>query len=274
MEVVMKINVKRAFSMVWTHEGAPARTITDVQRLRRLVLPCLLWEDAFYVDGKTIAEQIRDGVAAVPADVAAAIAVEAREQFHLRHAPLWIVREMARRHAGSALVGDTLARVIARPDEIGEFVALYWKDKREPLSAQAKKGLAKAFAKFDRYQLAKYAKGGAVRLRDVMFLTHPKPAEDAVGVFREIADDAISRRTPARGRRASPRARTSGKPSATCCARASSATWRCCATCAPWSRSAWMRLSSATPSSPATAPSGCCRSATWRRRARCRGSSR
>jgi 60 kDa SS-A/Ro ribonucleoprotein len=188
----MRINLKRMFPALRTHEGARARVITDAQRLRRLVLPCLLWEDAFYVDGKTIAEQIREGVAAVPAGVAAALAIEARERFHLRHAPLWVVREMARHHAGSSIVGDTLARVIGRPDEIGEFVALYWKDKREPLSAQAKKGLAKAFAKFDRYQLAKYAKGGAVRLRDVMFLTHPKPGEDAAGAFREIADDAIS----------------------------------------------------------------------------------
>jgi 60 kDa SS-A/Ro ribonucleoprotein len=188
----MRINLKRAFPMGRTHEGAVARTISDVERLRRLVLPCLLWEDAFYVDGRTIAEQMREAVAAVPAGVAAATAIEARERFHLRHAPLWVVREMARRHAGSAIVGDTLARVIGRPDEIGEFVALYWKDKREPLSAQAKKGLAKAFGKFDRYQLAKYAKGGAVRLRDVMFLTHPKPGADAAGVWKEIADDAIS----------------------------------------------------------------------------------
>jgi hypothetical protein len=191
-EAVMRINLKRMFPALRTHEGARARVITDAQRLRRLVLPCLLWEDAFYVDGKTIAEQIRVAVAAVPAGAAAVLAIEARERFHLRHAPLWVVREMARHHAGSSIVGDTLARVIGRPDEIGEFVALYWKDKREPLSAQAKKGLAKAFAKFDRYQLAKYAKGGAVRLRDVMFLTHPKPGEDAGGVFREIADDAIS----------------------------------------------------------------------------------
>ena len=92
----MKINLKRALAAVRTHEGARARVITAEQRLRRLVLPCLLWEDTFYVDGKTVAEQMREAVAAVPAGVAAALAIEAREQFHLRHAPLWIVREMAR----------------------------------------------------------------------------------------------------------------------------------------------------------------------------------
>jgi len=49
-----------------------------------------------------------------------------------------------------------VARVIQRADELAEFVAIYWKDGRVPLSGQAKKGLAAVFPKFDEYQLAKY----------------------------------------------------------------------------------------------------------------------
>lgn len=142
------IKPKRQAPLV-THEGAPARRISNEQQLRRLVLPCLLWEDSFYVDGRTIAEQIGEAVKAAPASVAAAVAIEAREQFHLRHVPLLIVREMARLHGGSSIVGDTLARVIGRVDEIPEFLALYWQAGRQPLAAQVKKGLAKAFARFD-----------------------------------------------------------------------------------------------------------------------------
>jgi 60 kDa SS-A/Ro ribonucleoprotein len=187
-----RINVKSQRPQIFTHEGAPAKHITGVQQLRRLVLPCLLWEDNFYVDGKTVAEQIVDAVKAVPASTAAAVAIEARTSFNLRHVPLLIVREMARLYAGTAIVSDTLSKVIQRPDEIGEFVALYWKDKRQPLSAQVKRGLAKAFSSFDRYQLAKYAKGGNVRLRDVMFLTHPKPPTDIAGeTWKELADDKL-----------------------------------------------------------------------------------
>jgi hypothetical protein len=33
-------------------------------------------------------------------------------------------------------------------DELSEFVAIYWKDGRVPLSGQVKKGLAAAFPKF------------------------------------------------------------------------------------------------------------------------------
>src|SRR5690606_23450596 len=59
---------------------------------------------------------------------------------------------------------------------LAEFVALYWRDGKRPLSAQMKKGLARAFCKFDAYQLAKYDRPGPVRLRDVLFLVHAKPA--------------------------------------------------------------------------------------------------
>ena len=71
----------------------------------------------------------------------------------LRHAPLLLVREMARHATHRGLVADTLARVIQRADELAEFVAIYWKDGRVPLSAQVKKGLAAAFPKFDAYAL-------------------------------------------------------------------------------------------------------------------------
>ena len=76
---------------------------------------------------------------------------------------------------GSSVIANTIYRVIQRADELSEIVALYWKDGKKPLSAQLKKGLAQAFTKFNEYQLAKYDRAGAVRLRDVMFLTHPKP---------------------------------------------------------------------------------------------------
>ncbi len=164
-----------------THEGAPASIITPEATLRRLVMSCLLWEDGFYVNGREIAEEIRSTVAQVEPDVVAAIAIQAREAHKLRHVPLWIVREMARLASHKHLVAATLERAIQRPDEITEFVALYWKDGRQPLSAQVKKGLAAAFRKFDEYQLAKYDRDGAVRLRDVLFMVHAAPGDRGEG---------------------------------------------------------------------------------------------
>src|SRR6478672_10672247 len=170
-----------------TPEGTPARHISPEMQLRRSVLACLLWESQFYEDGIEIAGRIAELVPKVDAEKVAALAVEAREQMKLRHAPLLLVREMARHKTHRALVADTLARVIQRADELAEFVAIYWKDGRVPLSGQVKKGLAAAFPKFDEYQLAKYDRGGPIKLRDVLFLSHAKPRDEAqAGVWKKL----------------------------------------------------------------------------------------
>jgi 60 kDa SS-A/Ro ribonucleoprotein len=162
-----------------THEGAPARNISTELQLRRSVLACLLWESQFYEDGVEIAGRIAELVPKVAAETVAALAVEGREKMKLRHAPLLLVREMARHATHRGHVAETLARVIQRADELAEFVAIYWKDGRVPLSAQVKKGLAAAFPKFDEYALAKYDRGGPIKLRDVLFLAHAKPRDEA-----------------------------------------------------------------------------------------------
>src|SRR5206468_623270 len=139
-----------------THEGARARHILPELQLRRSVLACLLWESQFYEDGVEIAGRIAEIVPKVAAEKVAALAIEARERMKLRHAPLLLVREMARHKTHRAAVSETLARVIQRAHELAEFVAIYWKDGRVPLSAQAQKGMAAAFPKLDEYTLAKY----------------------------------------------------------------------------------------------------------------------
>lgn len=172
-----RTNVARVATPVRTHEGAPAKRIKPELQLRRAVMACMLWEDTFYESGVEIAARIKKLIPEVDPAKVAQMAIEAREQMKLRHVPLLITREMARAGAGyQKLVGETLARVIQRPDELTEFLAIYWKDGRQPLSAQAKKGLATAFNKFNAYNLAKYnQKDKAVTLKDVLFLTHPDP---------------------------------------------------------------------------------------------------
>ena len=176
-----------------THEGARAAVITAEQALRRSVLSCMLWEDEFYEDGVQIAGRIHELVPQVDAAQVAELAVEAREKMKLRHAPLYLVREMARHTTHRGLVAETLTRVIQRADELSEFVAIYWAGGRQPLSAQVKKGLAAAFGKFDEYALAKYDRAGAVRLRDVLFLSHARPVDVAqAALWKRLAENELA----------------------------------------------------------------------------------
>lgn len=187
-----RVNVGSTAFAGTTHEGAPARALTSEQELRRTVLACLLWEDGFYESGKSVAARIADLVPKVAPAKVAALAVEARSQMHLRHAPLFLVREMARHASHRPFVRATLTAIIQRADELAEFLALYWKDKRQPIARSVLRGLADAFGKFTPYQLAKYNRDSPVKLRDVLFLTHAKPKDDAqAAVWKQLIDGTL-----------------------------------------------------------------------------------
>lgn len=174
-----------------THEGAPAAVLTAEQALRRSVLSCLLWETEFYEDGQTIADRIAALAIEVAPQALADLAVEARERFNLRHAPLMLLVGLVRH--GGPLVAPTIERVIQRADDLTELLAIYWRNGKRPLSKQMKRGLAVAFAKFDAYQLAKYDRDGPVKLRDVLFLVHAKPADEAQGaLWKQVAERTLA----------------------------------------------------------------------------------
>lgn len=146
-----------------TYQGAPAAEINAEQKLRRSVMSCMLFEDEFYEDGKTISNRISDLARQVPARTLADMAVEVRTAGNLRHVPLLLLAVLCSTGRGSSLVSETIAKVISRADELAEFLSIYAKingvtpDKlKKKLSAQAKIGLGLAFRKFDEYQLAKW----------------------------------------------------------------------------------------------------------------------
>jgi hypothetical protein len=113
----------------------------------------------------------------------------------LRHVPLLLVAALI--HANikeiRALVAGTIARVIQRPDEMGELISLYWDGKRKMLPSQVKKGLGDAFRKFDAYALGKYnSDATAVKLRDVLFLAHVKPlTEEQVMLWKKLTEKTL-----------------------------------------------------------------------------------
>lgn len=189
----MRTNVATSHPVQRTHEGAPTPRINAEMELRRTLMACLLWEDSFYESGESVADRIRELTLAVKPEVAAALAREARSKMKLRHAPLWVARWLA---SGSkeqkAVVADLLTDIIQRPDELTEFLSLYWKDGKKPLAASVKRGLARAFGKFNAYSLAKYNRADAIKLRDVLFLVHAKPKDaEQAAVWKQLVDGTL-----------------------------------------------------------------------------------
>ncbi len=172
-----------------THEGAIAAHINSEQQLRRSVMACMLWEDQFYEDGVSIADRIAHLISLIDSRIVSEIAAEARHKMKLRHVPLLLAVELARK---GKLKANILDEIIQRPDELTEFLAIYWRKGRCPLSKQVKLGLAQAFPKFDAYQLGKYNRDKAIKLKDVLFLCHAKPKDnEQAGVWKKLIDGSL-----------------------------------------------------------------------------------
>lgn len=186
-----RLNVANATATLETYEGATARKPGSKEELTRIALTAMLWENSFYESGSKTADRLIAAVQSCSGKDVAEIAIRSREDFKLRHVPLLMARELCR-HKDRRDAATLIERVIQRADELAEFCALYWKDGRQPLSAQAKKGLARAFRKFDAYQISKYNRDNAVKLRDVMFLCCPKPKdEEQAATWKKLVDGTL-----------------------------------------------------------------------------------
>ncbi len=190
----MKLNKQKKNALRKTHEGGIAPYINAGQQLRRSVLSCLLWENEFYEDGVEISKRITWLAAQVAPEELAELAIEARHEMNLRHVPLLLLASLATSGSGTPkLVANTIVKVIRRADEMTEFLAIYWKDGKRPLTAQMKKGLSRVFGQFDAYQLAKYDRAGVVKLRDVLFLVHAKPRDkEQETTWKQLVDETLS----------------------------------------------------------------------------------
>ena len=173
--------------------GLAAAKQPNIQLLRRVTLANLLWEDNAYVDGVSVANEISRLIPLCDPQDVANLAIECRIVQKLRHTPLYIASEMCKYADTRAFVRDVLRIIITRADMITDFLAIYWKDGKRPLANQAKHGLADAFHNFDEYQFAKYDRDAAIKLRDVMFLCHPKAKDEAEqALFNRIAERTLA----------------------------------------------------------------------------------
>lgn len=192
------------------YEGAKAWKLNDELALYTRVCTTFLVDQFYTPNFNDELNRIRTLIKRVDPVFVAQLAVYAREQMHLRSIPLVLAVELAKVHKGDSLVRRMVSRVIQRADELTEIVAYYVQANARSknakmvdgqtkwlhaLSKQLSKGIADAFDKFDEYQFKKYEAGDkAIKLRDVLFLTHPKPrTDDQKLLFKRIADAELAK---------------------------------------------------------------------------------
>lgn len=182
----MKFNfLAKEKNNIVNHENAPAFSLTSEYELYAAVVTTSL-NVSFYEKDTTRLERIQSLIKKCNPVFVAKLAVYARNEMHLRSVPLVLVVELAKIYSGDSLISKMITHVIQRADEITELLAYYQMannrndvKKLNRLSKQIQKGLAVSFNKFDEYQLAKYNRDGVVKLKDALFLVHPKAKDDA-----------------------------------------------------------------------------------------------
>ena len=175
--------------------GMAAAVQSNIALLRRAVLANLLWEDIAYMDGMSVVSEIKRLIPLCDAADVYNLAREARLLQKLRHTPLFLAVEMCKYPETRAYVDKLLPEIITRADMLTDFVAIYWKENGNGASIcnKAKKGLAEAFHNFNEYKLAKYDRDAAIKLRDVMFLCHPKPTNKyEEDLYKKVAERTLA----------------------------------------------------------------------------------
>ncbi|MVN90480.1 TROVE domain-containing protein [Mucilaginibacter aquatilis] len=181
----MKFNLLSKFkNQTVNHAGEIAYTLSPEMELYTAVVTWSL-NDSFYEKDETRLTRLRQLIYACKPEFVGKLAVYARTKMHMRSVPLVLVTELAALHSGDSLVARVADGVIGRADEITELLACYemlnkrtGTKKLNRLSKQLQKGLSTAFNRFDEYQFGKYNRDGAIKLRDALFLVHPKAKDE------------------------------------------------------------------------------------------------
>jgi len=195
----MKFNLlNKAKTQVINYEGAKAFAMSAEMKLYTAVVTWSL-NDSFYEKNEERLNRLRDLIAKCNPVFVGKLAVYARAKMYMRSVPLILVTELAKLHSGDNLVARVTDGVIGRADEITELLACYelmnkrtGTKKLNRLSKQLQKGLTSAFNRFDEYQFAKYNRDGAIKLRDALFLVHPKAKDELQQVlFNKIVNNTM-----------------------------------------------------------------------------------
>jgi 60 kDa SS-A/Ro ribonucleoprotein len=187
-------------TVITNHAGEKAYTVSPAMELYSAVATST-FSDKFYEKNDVRIARLRKLIAQNEPEFVAKLAVYAREKMYLRSVPLVLAVELSKHTNGTDLVSRLTNRTVQRADEITELLAYYAAaNERQTapkqlgkLSKQLQKGLAEAFNKFDEYQFAKYNRDSAVKLKDALFLVHPKAKSEAQQlIFNKLAKGELA----------------------------------------------------------------------------------
>lgn len=161
--------------------GGEAYSQTNELALVSMLLTSFV-NDQFYKSGNDTLKDLRSLIKKVDPEFAAKAAIYARDKFGMRSITHALAGELTSELKGSELGKNFYDKVVVRVDDMTEIMSYYLLHKTSKDNPKfpnsLKKGFAKAFDKFDAYQLAKYSgKNKDLKLVDLVNIVHPVPTD-------------------------------------------------------------------------------------------------
>ena len=172
-------------------EDFPAFRMKEKEQLAAAVLTSLFGEQKYYGSTDMDIVRLATRCAAADPDFLLRLACYARNEANLRtvsHVLTSVIAHEAPEHTRAAV-----RNVVVRGDDVTEIMACYLSLYGKPFPNALKRAVANAVRGFDEYALAKYAGSGrAMKMRDVLRITHPKPQDEkTAALFKKVLDGTL-----------------------------------------------------------------------------------
>lgn len=183
--------IKTSTSKTENLAGGQAYRMSQEAELVNILLTCFL-EDQFYRSAEDTMKRIVKLLISVNPEFVAKATVYARREFGLRSVTHFIAAEMVAAASGKAWGAKFYDRVVRRPDDMLEIMSAYKAIGGQNPTNAMKKGFAKAFDRFDSYQLAKYRGANKeIKLVDIVNLVRPKPTAKNTEALKALVADEL-----------------------------------------------------------------------------------
>ena len=175
------------------HEGHVAYKMRDKEKLVTQVLTSFVGEQKFYGDNTPDMYATIQSVIKQDPQFVSNLAIFARREFNMRSVAHVLTGFLAYTPEGKPFVRRTVRNVVLRGDDATEILSFYLSTFGKPIPNSLRRSLRSVFATFDAYTLAKYkGEGHAVKMRDVLRITRPHPAnDDQSALWKRLLDGTI-----------------------------------------------------------------------------------
>jgi hypothetical protein len=163
---------------------------TEAQIELIVLITNIFFKDYNYTSGEEFLSNLKNRVRNVDPLFAAKTALYIRTKYNLRIVSFYIATEIIDSIIGKKWTKDFFYALVKTPNDMLDIISILYEN-GEKIPNSIKKAFARAFNKFDNYQLLKYSKNENFKMQDLISLVHPKPTKSNKKVINILLNNAV-----------------------------------------------------------------------------------